>query len=50
MGCCLSKQTLDHVDYVSLRSNQYDLRKITEVSLETDPDLEAGTEMEAQHI
>ena len=50
MGCCLSKQNLEHVDYVSLRSNQYVLRRVTEVSLETDADLEAGTEMEAQHI
>ncbi len=49
MGCCWS-QIEKQVDYIPIGPNQYDLRKITEVSVETDPDSEAGTEMKAQHI
>jgi hypothetical protein len=37
MGCCLSKHSVENqVDYIAIGHNQYGLRKITEVSYETD--------------
>ncbi len=47
MGCCWSKQSLEtHVDYMPIAHTTHSLRRITEVSQETD----AANEMEPPHI
>ena len=54
MGNCFSlgwiRQNEIQLDYMSMAHNPHELRKITEVSVETDSGYEAGTEMEPLHI
>lgn len=48
MGCCWSTEDLDteiQIDYFALRHNQSSLRKVTEVSIETETEIESDTEV-----